>query len=826
MRKSCCLIVLLLFAVLSIHAQSDKAGSFIIKGQVVDSLTSETVPYATLSIALSNNPAKPVKLLACDIDGKFETPLSQTGSYIITMQSIGKSPGVKTFTLKEGDKTLNLGQLLMQEQSQQIGNVTVVAQKPLVKMEIDKLTYNLEDDPEAVTSNTLDMLKKVPMVTVDGEDKIQLKGSSNYKIYLNGKPSTLLSGENAADALKSMPANSIKNIEIITEPGAKYDAEGVGGIINIITSRNTLDGYTGTIRGEASALGRFGAGGNASIKAGKFGLTANYNYRYNNSPWTDSESYRETKTGEKELVNQLGRNKRKGPFQFGSLEASYEIDTMNLLTVGANLFNGNMTNKTEQDIEGLYPQNPNKNYNYRHFANSENSFGSTDINADYQHSTKKKDELLTVSYKYSHSPDGSKTSTTLKDVVNYPYADWFPRKDDNEAYTDEHTGQVDYTTPLFKDHTLEAGVKYILRQNVSNVDIRILDEATQQWNISPESTDFEHIQQIYSAYTSYGIKYKKFGYKAGIRAEGTTVDGKFKDTPENNFKTDYFDVVPTATVSYAMSMAQQLRFGYNMRIQRPSIWFLNPYVNQSIPTNISYGNPYLDSEKSHNLNLNYSMFSQKFNINVSANYTFVNNTIESYTFINEDGIYATTYDNLGKRQNIGFYLYGRWNPVPLFNITVNGGGGYVKYDAKKRELKNDGFRGNFYSNAQFNLPKDFRVNLYGGFYSGWISLQGKGSNQYFTGVNLSKDFMKKKLTVTLTANSPFEKVMKYEMNTEDDKFKTKTISNWRSRDFSIRVSYTFGNLKGQIKKVRRGISNDDSKSGDGGGSTGGGSNPQ
>lgn len=263
-----------------------------------------------------------------------------------------------------------------------------------------------------------------------------------------------------------------------------------------------------------------------------------------------------------------------------------------------------------------------------------------------------------------------------------------------------------------------------------------------------------------------------------------------------------------------------------MRIQRPSIWFLNPYVNQSIPTNISYGNPYLDSEKSHNLNLNYSMFSQKFNINVSANYTFVNNTIESYTFINEDGIYATTYDNLGKRQNIGFYLYGRWNPVPLFNITVNGGGGYVKYDAKKRELKNDGFRGNFYSNAQFNLPKDFRVNLYGGFYSGWISLQGKGSNQYFTGVNLSKDFMKKKLTVTLTANSPFEKVMKYEMNTEDDKFKTKTISNWRSRDFSIRVSYTFGNLKGQIKKVRRGISNDDSKSGDGGGSTGGGSNPQ
>jgi len=661
------------------------------------------------------------------------------------------------------------------------------------------------------------MLKKVPMVTVDGEDKIQLKGSSNYKIYLNGKPSTLLSGDNAGDALKSMPANSVKNIEVITEPGAKYDAEGVGGIINIITSRNALDGYTGTIRADASALGRFGGGANASIKAGKFGLTGNYNYRYNNNPWTESESYRDTNGEEEESLTELGKRKYKGPFQFGSLEASYEIDTLNLLTLGANLFNGNMSNKSENDVTLLNPLNPDRDYSYHRFADGEGTFGSTDINLDYQRSTKKKDELLTISYKFSHAPDGSKSTTRLSDVVNYPYASLFPQKNDNDAYTDEHTGQIDYTTPLFKGHTLEAGVKYILRQNISDAKVHILDEETQQWNLNQAmSTDFDHTQNIYAGYAGYAIKHNKFGYKAGIRAEGTNVDVEFKEKPEQNFKTDYFDVVPNATVSYMMSMTQQIRLGYNMRIQRPSIWYLNPYVNQSNPEYISYGNPYLDSEKSHNVNLNYSLFSQKFNLNFNGYYAFVNNAIEGYTFVDDKGIYNSTYDNIGKRQNIGFYLYARWNPIPLFNITVNGGAGYVEYEAKSRNLKNDGVRGNIYSNAQLNLPKDFRFNVYGGYYSARIMLQGKGGSQYFTGVNLSKDFLKKKLTVTLSANSPFWKTMKYESTTEDENFKQRNVNYWHSRDFSIRVSYTFGNLKQQIKKVRRGISNDDSKSGEGG----------
>jgi len=800
-------------------------GTFTIKGQVVDSLTSETVPYATLRISAVSAPQTAIKLLACDDDGKFETTLNNAGQYIIAIQSIGKAPAEKHFTLAENNKRLDLGKLLVQEDNKQLGEVTVVAQKPLVKVEIDKLTYSLEHDPEAQTNNTLEMLRKVPMVTVDGEDKIQLKGSTNYKIYLNGKPSNLLSGENASDVLKGMPASSVKDIEVITEPGARYDAEGVGGIINIITNRSTLDGYTGTIRADGSALGRFGAGGNISLKAGKFGLTANYNHRFQKNPWTDTELFRETKGDEPEFLNQTGRAKQRGQFQFGTLEASYEIDTLNLLTLGVNLFNGNMKMFSWYDVEMNNIQKPKSDYFYHRNTNSKYNFGSTDINLDYQHSTQKKDELLTVSYRFSHAPDGRKSYTDLSNVTNYDLAKIYPQDEDNDAYTNEHTGQIDYTTPLFTDQTLETGVKYILRQNESEAVTRYYNDTTQTWVGLPSlSTDFNHTQHIYSGYLSYSIKHKKFGYKAGVRAEGTALKAEFKDTPEQNFKTDYFDIVPSATVSYMINMSQQMRLGYNMRIQRPSIWYLNPYKDQSDPQNISYGNPNLDSEKSHNINLNYSLFTPKFNINVSTNYTFVNNAIERYTII-KDGVNGsiaeTTFDNIGRRQQVGLFLYGRWSPIPLFNITVNGGVNYMEYEAKSRGLKNDGFRGNVYSNAQFNLPKDFRVNLYGGYYSGWIMLQGKGGSQHFTGVNLSKDFLKKKLTVTLSCNSPFWKTMEFVTTTEDESFKMRNMESWRARDFSIRLSYTFGTLKDQIKKVRRGISNDDQKSGSGSGGSGG-----
>ena len=832
MKEKLLYLVLVLMMTVPLCAQNQNAADYTIKGQVVDSLSNETVPYATLSIALANAPQKAIKLLACDDDGKFTTTLKQPGTYIMSMQSLGKLPAVKRFTLSEGKKSLNLGKLFMNDDTQQSNEVTVVAQKPLVTVEVDKITYSLDDDPEAKTNNALEMFRKVPMITVDGEDKIQLKGSSNYKIYMNGKPSNLLSGENASDVLKSMPASSIKNIEVITDPGSKYDAEGVGGIINIITSKNAMQGYTGTVRANASTLGSFGGGGYVSLKVGNLGLTANYGYNNRNSPWNDSHSERETDEdrlaeGRPTKLIEDGRSKYKGPFQYGYLEASYEIDTLNLISVGANLFRGKSKNLSELDAV-LNPLGDEFNsspiYKFHRNSVSEGTFGSTDLNVDYQHSTSKKDELLTVSYRFSQSPNDSESNTELSDVVNYYLSNEYPKWNINDASTIEHTGQIDYTTPLFNKQTLEAGVKYINRQNKSNTLEQIYNDSTKMWeDHSRDNSQFRHTQHIYSAYLGYLIRLNKFGIKAGVRAEGTSLKAEFARKPDMDFSTNYFDVVPNATLTYQIDMSTQIRLGYNMRIQRPGIWYLNPYINDVDPQNISQGNPNLDSEKSNNVNLNFSKFPHKFSINASLSYTFVNNPIERYSFTADfpvddprsqyNGAMWNTYDNIGKKQQVGMFLYGNWSPTTWFRIYMNGGLDYTDLKAPTLDLKKDGVSGRVFAGTQFTLPKDFRINLNGGYFSPWIMLQGKQSPFYFAGLNVSKDFLKKKLSVSVGANNPFWKTMKMEMTTNGEGFRN-VSTNWRSaREFRFSVSYRFGTMKGQIKKVRRGISNDDSKGG-------------
>lgn len=802
MKKFLFVLLPMLLIMFQVSAYTTAASDFVIKGQVVDSVNNESVPYATIKIVMAANPAKSIKMLACDGSGKFETTLKEPGAYVLTLNSMGMDPAVSRFTLKEDRQQVNLGKINMAPASQKLSEVTVTAQRPLVKVDIDKITYNLEEDPEAITSNALDILRKVPMITVDGDDKIQLKGQTNFKIYMNGKPSNLITN-NPGDVLRSMPANSIKNIEVITEPGAKYDAEGVGGIINIIT-KSALQGYTGSVRANADNFGGLGGSAYITLKAGKFGVTGNYGYNYRNSPYSDSYSFREDKTrDDRKFLEQNGRSKSKGPMQYGFLEASYEIDTLNLISLSANLFDGNMKNLSEMFAEMTNAQHEDV-YQYDRNTTSKRNFGGTDVNLDFQHSTSLKNELLTVSYKFSNSPDGSENTTLLENIVGVPPLDYIKDWSKNKAATNEHTAQVDYTRPLGKIHTIEGGVKYINRSSTSKTD-RYRDDVV----FEEPNRDFKHMEHIYSAYASYSAKLKKFGFKGGVRAEGTSLTMN----TDNSFSTDYFDVVPSATVSYQLGMTQNFRLGYNMRIQRPGIWYLNPYVNNSDPENISYGNVNLDSEKSHNVNFNYSIFKQKFNINASVNYMFVNNGIERYSFINpETKVLESTYDNIGHNQNVGFYLSGRVAPVGWFNLFLNGGANYQKLESDEYG-DNSGFNYRIYSGAQFTLPMDFRIDLNGGYFSPRVMLQGTSSAYYFTGITLNKDFLKKKLSVSVSCTDPFWKTKDFKSVTEDKYFIQKSVFSRTARSFRFSVSYRFGDLKSAIKKVQRGISNDDMKSG-------------
>jgi hypothetical protein len=835
-----CSLLLIMLVVSSLVAAQNAAPLFQIKGVLLDSLTQEGEPYATIKIVKKEAPAKALKMLVTDMKGKFQEKVPGTGNFVMTISSIGRNTIVKDFTVKAGEKLVDFGTLYITDASNELGQVEVVAQKPLVKADIDKIEYNVQDDPDSKSNSVLEMLRKVPLVTVDGEDNIKVNGSSSFKVYVNGKPNNMMSN-NPTEVLKSMPANSIKHIEVITNPGPKYDAEGVGGILNIVTVGSGLEGYTATFSGNVSNMGA-GGGLFGTVKSGKLTVSARYNYNYNDRPRSYSGGNRRTVGDITEGSSDLdydGSSKGHGNFQSGSMEASYEIDTLRLVSMSFGLWGGGNNSTSINNTLATAPGTSNELYRYVSDGRSKSSWYSIDGGVDYQRMFHVKDRMFTLSYKINTSPQTSDSYSTYNDM--HAATDWedflkrlYDLNNDGSQNTTEHTFQADYTTPIGKIHTLEAGAKYILRDNSSEDDRYERQIGTTGDYVLDEehSSHYKHQNDILAAYMGYGLRVKKISGRLGVRYEHTKQEVKYLLGRGDNFNKNFDDVVPSASIGYKLTDMSNLRFGYNMRIYRPGIWYLNPYLDDSNPTNISQGNSHLDSEKSHSFNLSYSNFTQKFNINLSARYSFTNNSIERVTeqvkdtdipgLQNPTGkeVLYSTYQNIGKSKNASLSGYVNWNATSNTRIYANFYGNYT-YMEGANGLKNDGWNLFAYGGAQQSLPHDWRIslNIYG--QTPWIMLQGKGSSFFDYGLSVNKSFLNKRLTLSAFASNFFKKYTSPTSSIEGVGFTQDSWNRYTRQRFGVSVSYRIGELKASVKKAARTISNDDVKSGGGEGGGGG-----
>ncbi|GHV57965.1 TonB-dependent receptor [Bacteroidia bacterium] len=820
--KALLISIVLFLSSISLFAQTTTT----IRGHLVDSLSQDAISYATILLFQEQQPQKPVKVAATDDAGFFKLESVSPGKYILKVEFVGKNSLAVPVSV-ENNPVVNLGTLQMSDNTQLLNEITVTAQKTLVKVDLDKITYSLEDDPDAKTNNVLEMMKKVPMITVDGEENVQLKGSSNFKYYMNGKPSNMLA-KNPKDVLRSIPANTVKNIEVITDPGAKYDAEGVTGIINIVTqSQTSLGGYTVSLNGGGSLVGSKGGyygGTYFSVKYGKVGLTGNFSYNDRKNPQTDYSTFRENyRSDDNHYLTQKGRMKNNNSFLYGTGELSYEIDTLSLININYNRFGGDYTSETDLNVlmEKLNKENV---YEYDRYSNSKGGWSGTTLGADYQRTFNVKQRLLTASYKLDASNDNMDAMSRIYPVVNY-YGNANKQFSDADSY--EHTFQIDYTTPIAKIHTVETGAKFIKRINQSNSGTA-MESAGKQWVDIPSVNDqFKHVQDILSAYAGYSVKYKKMGFKTGLRLEATRLNARFPLDTEQNFKVNYSNLVPSATVTYMLKPGQTTRLGYNLRIQRPGIWYLNPYVNTVDTNYISYGNPELDAVKYHNFSLNYNLYSPKFNANVDLSYNFTNNAVSSLTWI-EDRISYTSYFNIANEKRLGLSSYASWTPTTKWRIYANLSGSYSNLRANNgSNIRNSGFNANIYGGVQYTFPHDFIATLNSSSSTPRINLQGKSMGYYFYGLSASKSFLPKKaLTIRLSANNLFNKTNKFESTQQTDDFYYQSMNYWYARQFSLSVSYRFGEMKAQIKKVSRSIQNDDAMQGGSNNSSNGGATTQ
>ena len=832
-------LLILLTCTQLLTAQQKESTSFQIQGILLDSITRQGEPYATIKVARKESPQKAVKMLVSDMNGKFKERVPGSGSFLLTITSVGRTTITRPFTASQGEKLIDFGTMLVSDASNELGQIEVVAQKPLVKADVDKIEYNIQDDPDSQSNSLLEMLRKVPLVTVDGEDNIKVNGSSSFKVYVNGRPNNMMSN-NPTEVLKSMPANSIKHIEVITNPGPKYDAEGVGGILNIVTVGSGMEGYTATFSGNVS---NNGGGGSlfSTVQKGKLTVSARYNYDYSKQPKSHSGGTRTTLPERltEHSSDVLYENSNKGNHRFhaGSLEASYEIDTLRLVSMSFGLWGGGYRGDRDGHQLGSHPS-LGELYEYATVGRTKNSWFSIDGGIDYQRLFHTKNRMLTFSYKINTNPSTSDDYTDYVNKTAVPeWEDFIHRltnlHTDGKQHTTEHTFQVDYTTPIGKLHTIEGGVKYILRDNAADND------RYEQTSDSPEadyafdeeySSHYKHQNDILAAYLGYGLKWKKLSGRLGLRYEFTHQEVKYLLGKGEDFQKDFNDLVPSASIGYQLTDLSNLRLGYNMRIYRPGIWYLNPYLDDSNPSNLSQGNPNLNSEKSHNLNLSYSNFTQKFNLNVGIHYSFTNNSIEHVNTLMQDTeipglqnptgkeVLYSTYYNMGKNRTVGLNGYINWNATSNTRLYLNINGSYV-YIKGAENLKNDGWTMFAFGGIQQTLPKDWRISLNLMGQTPWIMLQGKGSRFFDYSLSVNKSFLKKRLTLSAYASNFFKKYKRNSSHLEDVNFVQDSYNRYTRQRFGFSISYRIGELKASVKKATRSISNDDVK---GGGGNGGG----
>jgi outer membrane receptor protein involved in Fe transport len=795
-----------------------------VKGTTIDSVSNKPLGYVTV-VLLDAKTQRAVKGGLTKNDGTFEFKNLALKEYQITFASVGYKN--KTIKISGTVTEVNVGNVLLSAASNQLKEVSITAVRPIMKQEVDRISYDVQADPESRAITALDMMRKVPLLSVDADDNIKLKGSGNYKILINGKESALMA-KNPSDVLRAMPATNIEKIEVITTPPAKYDAEGLSGIINIITKKNADKGYNATINGRYNSIWGPGINISANAKQGKLGVTMFFGVNKRNTNESSSGNSQLFTNGGS--ITQSGANSRKGNNRYGNFELSYEIDSLNLLTGSVEFFKGNNQQNSSQFTNNLNA-NGSVVQQYSQLSNGYNNWQGLDAAINYQLGFKeKKERLLTISYKYSYSPNSQYNNEAFADLVNIYHSQQPDFNQYNNAGGKEHTVQVDYAEP-FKVVTLEIGGKAILRNNFSNFNRSDHDSATNQYIQNPVYTDnFNYQQDVYSFYNSYQVKLDKYTAKAGLRIEHTSIDADFSSV-NAKVNQNYNNLIPSISIQRSFKTSS-INFGFTQRIQRPGIYQLNPFVDNSNPQFISTGNPNLRPELNNTFEFTYSNFSKN-SFNAGLSYAFSNNSIQNISNLRidknadntVDTITTTTYQNLGNNRSLGLNLNTNLSITKRITLNLNSEISYIwlKGNYAGQYYTNSGFRGEAFGSLGYKFDGGYRFGFNAGFFSGDVNLQGKSSNFIFNSYVLTKEFLNKKATISLVTNNPYSKYRKFTSTTTTPQFTQSSFFENPYRNYAIRFSYRFGKLNSEIKKNQRGIKNDDTKGGGGNNTSGGGS---
>ena len=822
MRASLCpfwLVPALLLAAGPAVAQAPPAvpaaptgGTGALTGTVLDSVGGKPVPYATVVLLPPAPNEKPITGVAADEQGRFTLAKLSPGPARLRVSYVGYGTRTRPVTVP-ATGSADAGTFRLPVAGTALAEAVVVGTKPVVEVRPDRLVYNADQDVTNAGGTAADVLRKAPLLAVDGDGNVKMRGSGNFKVLVNNKPSPTLA-RNLAEALKSIPADQIKSVEIITTPPAKYDGEGTAGLINIVLKKGVDRGLNGRV---GVSGGNRNAGLNTSLnfKKGKVGLTSSANV----GGWFGPSQFERVRTGKPDAatLTQSSQGRSQGRWYYGTLGLDYDLSEHQSLSLAGSLngyAGGQPTDLLSRTTgpAGLADQ----------FARaSVNTFGALngELTGTYTRTFAQARREWSVLGQYARNDNRSGyANDQFANAAAVPESGPASYRERGRSRTPgrEYTVQTDFTQPFGEKQTLEAGLKAIFRRSASQAEVDTLNPA-RATDFAPapgRATDFTYDQNVQAAYATYSLTAtKKLSLSLGSRLERTALAAQFRTT-DTGFDRAYFSLLPNGSAQYALSAANSLRVAYSRRITRPFIYYLNPYVNRADPQNITYGNPTLAPELTDSYELSFNTAGKAGSLNVAASVRRTGNAIESVRLPTATaGVTQETFRNVAANAFYQLNFYASAKPAKGWDVS---GGPDVQYIVRRSPalgIERRGFTAGGNLNTSYKLPHALTVQAF--LYASLPSpdLQGRGAANLYYSLGGKKTFLNDKADLSVNVTNPFNGYWAYR-NTLDTPFFSER-QEYRAFQRAIRVSFGYRFGQQQQGKRRKTVSNDDVKGGGG-----------
>lgn len=794
----------LLFSVGMVNAQQGD-GQGKISGRIVDSNTGNAIGNA--SIGLLNQDNKEVNGTTSNEKGEFSLDHISSGSYKVAVFYAGyKNKTTSDIQVSNNTADITLGNIQLVNGETALERVIIVGKKSVIENKVDKIVFNAANDVTSQNGAAIDVLRKVPQVTVDADGNVELQGNSNIRFLINGKPSSIF-GNSLADALASIPASQIKSIEVISSPGAKYDAQGTGGIINIVLKDNKVRGINGSVNATAGTLFETGSL-NLNYKNNSFSMNAFFSGNAQlkaKSPFFQDRTSRDVASNTSTHLLQDGYTDFERHGYRTGLGFDWSLSKSSALS-GSLSFNSFSNTSTglinqQQYITDHNTSNVESIIGYR-TSDNQSSVRSVDGSLSFRKTFKKEGQELTADYVFSYgSPKTSYMQTQSLSGAVFPYNGI---SGSNPGTDNSHNLSVDYVHPLNDNIVFEMGAKTVQQHITNATDVHILNTSSGQYESDPlQSYHLNYDMRIYAAYFSSKLKLLNWlDVRAGLRYEYTILTIDF---PNTNIPS-YGLLVPSFIVSHKFESGETLKLSYTRRVERPEYTELNPFLNVSDPHNITTGNPALKPEIGDNMELGYTKnFTNGGNISLSLveriNSQDLKQITTFYPVFTANGteytnVSVTARDNIGKEYNSGGIVS---VSLPFFHNKLNLRSNMMvfhRYIVSQIYVGNldMGMRYRVNLNLNYQFPKNFILEVFGNYNSAAKNIQGKNPQSITYTLAGRKEFWNKKASLGFTITNPFNQYIRQVTTVNTGDYNSYSVRDLPYRSFGISFSYKFGKM--------------------------------